>query len=55
MIVLPISFLTGDFGTNFNSMADRNGSGRVFLPLGLLPPLACVGVTVVWLKRRGEL
>jgi hypothetical protein len=47
--------LTGYFGMNFNWMAERLGNGWVFRALGVLLPVACAGVTVVWLKRRGVL
>jgi len=33
-------------------MAEWNGDGWVYLALGVLLPLASVGVTIAWLKRR---
>ena len=52
---LPITFLTGFFGMNFNWMAEQIGSRSAFLTFGILLPLVCAGVTVLWLKRKALL
>ena len=52
---MPVSFLTGFFGMNFNWMAEQIGSRAAFLTCGILLPLACAGATVLWLKRKGLL
>ncbi|HTP01849.1 MAG TPA: CorA family divalent cation transporter [Anaerolineales bacterium] len=52
---LPITFFTGFFGMNFNWMAEQIGSRSAFLTFGILLPLVCAGVTVLWLKRKALL
>ncbi|HTP01568.1 MAG TPA: CorA family divalent cation transporter [Anaerolineales bacterium] len=52
---LPISFLTGFFGMNFNWMAEQIGNKSAFLTFGIMLPLACTGATVLWLKRKALL
>ena len=53
LLFLPITFLTGFFGMNFNWMINSLGSPAAFFLLGILLPTASVIVTVLWLKRRG--
>jgi len=53
IIFLPITFLTGFFGMNFDWMINTLGSPAAFFLLGILLPTASVIITVLWLKRRG--
>jgi len=55
LIFLPITFLTGFFGMNFNWMIDALGSPTAFFCLGILLPMACVIGTMLWFRRRGLL
>jgi magnesium transporter len=53
-IFLPISFLAGFFGQNFSVLTGSIEKGwPAFLILGVGLSVACVGVTVFVLSRRG--
>ena len=53
-IFLPISFLAGFFGQNFNVLTGSIEKGwPAFLILGVGLSVACVAVTVFVLSRRG--
>jgi len=53
VIFLPITFLTGFFGMNFDYLTKALGSTHSFFLLGVLLPVLCVAATVVWFRRRG--
>ena len=55
VIFLPITFVTGFFGMNFNWMIANIGDRRAFLALGVALPVIIVGLTVVLFRRRGLL
>jgi Mg2+ and Co2+ transporter CorA len=52
LIFLPITFLTGFFGMNFNWLVEWEGSETAFIVLGIALPILSVVATVLWLKRR---
>jgi len=52
IIFLPLTFITGFFGMNFNWMIQIIGSADAFVLLGMILPTLCVTLTVVWLRRR---
>lgn len=53
IIFLPITFLTGYFGMNFNWMIERINNPVAFWLLGVVLPISSVVATMVWFKRRG--
>ena len=55
VIFLPITFVTGFFGMNFNWMIANIGDRRAFLALGVALPVIIVALTVVLFRRRGLL
>ena len=55
VIFLPITFVTGFFGMNFNWMIAGIGDRRAFLALGVALPVIIVTLTVVLFRRRGLL
>jgi len=54
-IFLPLMFLTGFFGMNFNWLIGWIGSAAAFAVFGLLLPVICTAFTVRWFKRRNLL
>ncbi|MCD2190496.1 magnesium transporter CorA family protein [Actinomycetospora soli] len=54
-IFLPLTALTGFFGTNFQWMLDHIGSGWAFLVFGVGGTLVSCLAIVLWLRRTGLL
>jgi Mg2+ and Co2+ transporter CorA len=53
IIFLPITFLTGFFGMNFNVLTEALSGQASFLLLGVALPVACAIASVFWFRRRG--
>ena len=52
-IFLPVTFLTGFFGMNFQWMIDRLGSGETFLVLAVALPVAMITATALLFAHEG--
>jgi len=53
IIFLPITFLTGYFGMNFQWIDNLIESDTAFLLLGVALPILLIALSVLWLVRRG--
>lgn len=52
-IFLPLTFVTGFFGQNFDWMVENVGSRWAFVALGIGLPVATVALIVAWFRREG--
>jgi magnesium transporter len=50
-VFLPLNFITGFFGMNFEYLPLIHSSGAMWVMLSLMVLLACVVVLVFWRKR----
>lgn len=53
VIFLPLTFMTGFFGMNFNWMINSLSSPWAFILFGIVLPVANVIVVFGWLRRKG--
>jgi magnesium transporter len=54
-IFLPLGFITGFFGQNFEWMVDHVGGAAAFFGLGIGLQIATVVVLILLFRRRGWL
>jgi len=53
MVFMPITWLTGFFGMNFDWLNKQLSGAEAFFIFGVLLPIVCVIGTLYWFRRRG--